>query len=283
MEIGTLLAANWSTLVTTSVKLSFTIYKNKNPLNVLWNEFLQSRDLSNPEILIVGEPGTGKTLLGERITASINDLVWTKPGRSEKVEKFLFHLNNKIYHSRIIPGQLSQQSSLGIAKGFNKKLRGIIFVCDWGYTEVRDKFVEKRMWDEEGINTIDIFRKYHMDKELFKFQEICAKIIENHSVNPNPVWLMIAVNKCDLYSNEIESAHSYYHHEINNKFKKEIDKVRDQLGNKLHVDTFPVSSYGNDFYFKDLKVESLMNQENSSKLFKVFIEALNRLDQRLGR
>ena len=59
----------------------------------------------------------------------------------------------------------------------------------------------------------------------------------------SPIWLVIAVNKTDLFPDEIDKAVDYYSPGSGSPFGNRIDELRALVGGaKLWVDVLPVST-----------------------------------------
>ncbi len=161
----------------------------------------------------------------------------------------------------------------------HNRLEGVIHVVDWGYTLVRDEIVANKMIEEDKIDTIEKLRELNLNNELREFENICSRIKEAHSLGKGPKWLVIAVNKADLYIEEIAQAQKYYHVEMESDFTDNLNQLKKQIGeNNIHAISVPVCSWETDFEWNDQIVKTNIGGTDKRRaLFRHFIQQISRI------
>ena len=115
----------------------------------------------------------------------------------------------------VIPGQSSdrRRDAEDLAFGPSSNTTGVIHVVCWG---------RNKIWEQGGRDTIkdqvrgsgarlDQARLFEINKseELKYFRRTCT-LLKDAWRNQKDVWLIIAVTKCDLFSDDLSDARDYY-------------------------------------------------------------------------
>jgi hypothetical protein len=140
---------------------------------------------------------------------------------------------HKLIPLTTIPGQASRSRYFAISEffGATTQLSGIIYIASNGFDYIWPAHAELVA---RSLTTYDVdsLRARNLRYELAGFQEVCDRIIHKHIVAPDlaPRWLLVLVNKVDLYINEIEKAEDYYLPGSNSDFTWLAEDLLSRLG-----------------------------------------------------
>ncbi|HNL08713.1 MAG TPA: 50S ribosome-binding GTPase [Chitinophagales bacterium] len=274
----------WSDIVPSAIKTPITIYQNRSSIHYWYKRALAAIDKGSTNVVVAGRPAVGKSVLVANLYGAVNELAWELPETSLSVETSAIQLGEWTKLVRVIPGQNSLQRLKGLSNAFNenKGLEGVIYVTDFGYTNVRDKSIKLRKIHEEQITTIEALRQYNLREELEDFKITCHKIAEAVATG-SPKWLAIAVNKADLFFHELDKAQAYYHLESNSDFAKILKNTLNTVGSQhLHCVTMPICSYETDLEWNgEIIKTNIGGTDNRRILHKYFIKQLANISDNL--
>lgn len=190
--------------------ISKLIYNQRHTLQKWWKQLLVGCNLGKAQILVLGRSGVGKSVLTSYIHGEANSLEWLEPGISPDVEIKPISLGDWVKIVSIIPGQNSRERSHGLERHLlQNDLEGLIYVGDWGYTDLRDPNFEKQLISD-GYDTLEKIRQYHLEKEVEDFRKVVEQLKISIHAGRGPKWLMIAITKYDLFKNNELDAEEYY-------------------------------------------------------------------------
>ncbi|KAA6324660.1 hypothetical protein EZS27_026038 [termite gut metagenome] len=229
-------------------------------------------------ILVIGRANTGKTVLSDCLKGKSQQTEYELPNTSNIVETEYFIWGKKIKLVKVIPGQDEKRNpwfANDIPK--EKKIEGFIYVVDWGYTNARDDRT-KQLWISQGLDTIEKLRQFHLEKEIEDLRFALRDIERYYTSNNLPKWIIIAVNKVDLFKDKIDDAQNYYSNPAS-PFVKEINKTLNTIGTThIKYKVLPICSFENDFIWNNETVKTDLGGTSSRnqlvKLFKTEIENL---------
>jgi GTPase SAR1 family protein len=240
---------DWSELLPTVLKLPVNAYKNRELIQKLWTKFQVFCNSGSTDIVILGRPAVGKSLFCSHLYGETTNLGYDLPRTSKDVETKAISLGKWTEIVRVIPGQATRERIGALANIFeaDEVPDGIIYVVDWGYTDPRDSVVKNTMINDEGIDTVEKLREFNLQLELEDFAEVLKLIKETYVKRKGPKWIIIAVNKVDLYFDKINSAQKYYSSGNTSPFSILLDETLSHIG-KLNVKckVVPISSWQSD-------------------------------------
>jgi len=234
----------WLDFVPTVVKPVIYAYKYRKFIQKYWKKAQVFANLGKPNIVITGRSGAGKSVLAAHYHGEANSLDWVEPGTSSDVEIKPIEMGKWTQIVAVIPGQNSKERAVALDSAFNKHdgLEGVIHVVDWGYTRIRDIAIQQEM-ATKGIDSISKLREHNISLELKDFELMVDKIKMSIANGRGPKWLVIAVNKMDLYQSELEDARQYYHPGCSGAFSQIINDLYTAVGaNNIKIVCLPVCS-----------------------------------------
>jgi len=215
----------------------------------------------------------GKSILASHWHGEANSLDWVVPDTSSDVEIKPISIGDWTKIVSVIPGQESNERLIALNAAFaqGSRLEGVIHVVDWGYTTIRDSAVKKEMV-ARGIDSIRALRKHNMALELDEFKYLAEQIKTANARGVGPKWLVVAVNKIDLYESKHEDAKQYYHPSCSGDFSHLIGGLCDWVGtSNLKVACLPVCAMPEPFTWnektKKSEIDSVTRQRSYMRKF----------------
>lgn len=268
---------------TSIARLPITAYQHRHRINYWWKTLLVYIEKGDTNIVVMGRPAVGKSVLVAEMYGETKDYSWELPDTSTEVESKAIQLSEWTSLVRVIPGQTSLESYQGIDEAFNKhkNLKGVIYVVDWGFTNVRSNISKKSLIEDSKIDSIEKLRAYNLENERIDFTKICHKIAESHAVGRGPKWVIIAVNKADLFFDQIEEALSYYDADGKSTFAKVIQNMIKTIGNQnIRCSVVPVCSWETDFIWNNETIKTKIGgTENKRELFRYLLDTIATLSK----
>ena len=153
-----------------------------------------------------------------------------------------------------IPGQESRSRFYAMEELFGERTRvdGVIFVASNGFDHTWPKHANEvaSSLPTFGFNTL---LERNRKKELFSFRDVCDHVIQKKVMAPEefmPRWLLVAVNKLDLYWNEQSRAREYYMRTAESDFAEIADDLLRRVGSmSLDYHVLPVAAGALNFSF----------------------------------
>ena len=270
----------WSDIAPSFIKAPITAYKYRFVIQKWWKKFLAYTNKGDTNIVVVGRPSVGKSVMLSYLFGETNDLSWKLPEASNEVETTALTLGNWTKIVRVIPGQNVQERYRGLNEAFttNNNLEGIIYVTDWGFTDVRDRTKKKLMIEDDKITSIRKLRNVHLAQELDDFKFVCKEIERAFALGKAPKWLLIIVNKADLFFDEksLNTAQAYYHLSGDSKFSEILKDTMNKIGKqRLKCQAIPLCSYEKKLEWnKKLVKTSIGGEENRKSLVMNFFKVI---------
>lgn len=242
---------DWSELIPTIIKTPITVYKNRKIIQHWWIKLLAQVDYGDTDIVILGRPSVGKTILSKCLHGQAPKFNYKTPDTSPSIETEALNFGDWTKLVRVIPGQTdNKQRDIGIEEAFHKSksLEGVIYVVDWGYSEPRDLTLKSSLIIDKGLDTIEKIRDYNLKNEIEDIKSVCEQIKVAYSNGKAPKWIIIAVNKVDLFYDRINNAQRYYSINYQSQFADEINKLINSIGAlNIKCRTNPMCVWQKDF------------------------------------
>ena len=258
-------------------------YKYRHDIHKQWVKMLISLSKGSPDILVTGTSGAGKSVLMSHYHGEANQLSWVVPGSSKSTEIKPITIGDwtKIVH--VLPGQngFEKVSALDVGLGKTNGLGGVIHVVDWGYTAIRDAAVRSQLADVESVKTIEDLRLRNLGLELNEFKYICDNIKRSFVAGRGPKWLVIAVNKVDLYMSELAEAQRYYSSNEVSDFRKILSELLMDVGrHNLKCLVLPVCSMPSSYEWNgQIKKPQLDSVEDQRAYMRRFVDEVGQISK----
>jgi GTPase SAR1 family protein len=237
----------WSDLTPPLIRTSVNIYKNRKEIQHWYKRFQVFANLGSTNILVLGRPNVGKTVLVSQLYEETSKLSFDLPQTSKDVETKAITFGDWTKIVRIIPGQDTRAKFRGLRLSLqnNNDLDGVIYVCDWGFTDVRDNIVKQSFIERDKIETIETLRVFNLEKELEDFREVCKEIQKAYlDFGKGPKWIIVVSNKVDLYYSSIDDAQKYYHNAYQNAFSDIANETIAKIGEqRIKYTAIPICAY----------------------------------------
>ncbi|WP_348946075.1 GTPase domain-containing protein [Chitinibacter sp. FCG-7] len=244
--------------VGTAIRGGVILYKYRSDIQAYWKKLQVMLGLGRVNVVVTGRAGSGKSSLTSLWHGEANDLAWVSPvAASTDVEIKPISIGDwtKIVH--VIPGQNSRERILGMEVAFASKscAEGVVHVVDWGYTTIRTSASVSALM-AEGVDTIDKLRSVNLQKELNEFSEVCERIRNAAISGGLPKWLVIVINKADLFFNDLAKAESYYSPHGNSAFSKILsEKLTGVIGAaNIKIEVVAVSSLTKKYSWNGVEI-----------------------------
>lgn len=221
-------------------------YENREEISNILDKFKLSLFGEQFSIAVTGLPGVGKTVLCDYLTGMAYKKGYTSPGRSEDVERKDMKKKKMGIRLSIIPGQESWKKQEGLDELFDgdSPVDGVIYVVANGFSDIRSV-------DTSDIQSLIQYTLVFRREEIDDLAEICERIRKSIRQNNKPSWMLIAVNKIDLYHNSIGEATDRYCNS-QSLFTQRIQKLSSQVGSdRFGWYVLPVCSKLEDFKLGD--------------------------------
>lgn len=266
----------WSDLLPKAAKIPILVYKYRAAIGATVKSGLLKIGLGKTQVVVMGRAAVGKSVILARLTSSSDNFDWNLPPTSNGPEAAVLRLKHSSMIVRALPGQddASKYKAMGEAFYKHKGLKGAIYVCDWGYTKVRSKAVSAEMV-ASGVTGIAERRAIALTEELRDFERFCEKIKESYSRCGTPQWLLVIVNKCDLFHHKIDDAQRYYDKDGDSVFADLIKELVNYIGaGNIFVESFPMSCWHENFNWNGDIAQSQLDDTEAGGLFRYMKQKL---------
>lgn len=225
----------------------------------------------------------GKSILVAQMHGEARSLYYTPPTATDRVEVEAITLGDWTKIIRTLPGQSSQIRSEGINEAFdkNKDLNGVIHVVDFGYTTPRDSSTSAALIKDHNIGTIENLREYNLRAENFEINRIASIIEQSITRQGTPKWVLIAVNKVDIYPNSLDEALAYYHPLGNSPFSSTLKDLQMKFGsNRLPIFVVQTCAHEQDFNWNNATIESHLKKNQQKEKLREYMNTLIGISER---
>lgn len=217
------------------------------------------------QLVVTGMPGAGKTVLLDHLSGRGLDPSYEPPGRSAQVERETIRRTGKRLGMAVIPGQSAAPRLQAIDKLFLGKsvARGVVHVVSFGFTETRSTFAAEAMKSLD----LDSLREQRLTEELDDLGETCQMIRSSWTRHRQPIWLIVAVNKIDLFSEGPSLRASETRYAGSGAFVETLEELQNRLGtDNFGWEALPVCSWLEDFVWHDETIKSTLDMSQRNAL-----------------
>jgi len=272
----------WSDIIPSVAKAPYTLYKNRHTIQKWWKRAQAHFKFGKTNIVILGRPNVGKSVMAAYLYGETNNLSWDLPTTSTEVEAKALTIENWTKLVRVIPGQKIPNRYSGIEEAFSKHeaLEGIIYVADWGFTDERDPTVKERkikgLAGTDKFDSVEKIRAANMKDEIEDFKLMCHEIERAFTKKNPPKWLLIIANKADLFFDKLDEAQAYYHPDGDSEFSRILQAMRSRIGEQnLKCAAIPMCAYERSFEWNGEIVKTQIGgEENRKQLARNFFKTI---------
>lgn len=270
----------WSTIFIEGIEIPITVYKHKSFFRYWWMRAVIACGLGETNVIILGRPSVGKTILHSHLNREPK-IDYKVPETSTNIETKAIKLSDWTKIVRVLPGQGIHERAIGLDEVFhkNKKLEGVIYIVDWGCSVVKDRVIKEKFLTEDKILTIEALRNQNLKSELEDFNDIMTKIRDSKSLGGGPKWILIIVNKVDLFFDKLDIAEKYYYTDNRSPFNQILIKTINQIGEQnIKFDVLPLCLWEENLEWNgEVLITSLGGNEVKQKMFSKLIDTLFKL------
>ena len=266
----------WTTAASLTARLGTQAYNNRHLIQRYWTRMKAFLDAGDTEIVVTGHAGAGKTMLASQLHGRARDLAFQTPGESKAVEVEVLEAGAWAKLVRVLPGQDGYRAS-GAIEAFTRseRLEGVIHVVDFGFSQPRDPIVAAALVREDGLSTISELRARNLQVEVNQLRLLLSDIRRSFEANGCPSWLIIAVNKIDLFADQRDEALEYYHPSGTGEFGRVLKQFLDDFGAKnLPIFILQSSAFEQDFTWNGHQARSLLERQEQLSILREFTTSL---------
>lgn len=146
---------------------------------------------------------------------------------------------------------------------------------DFGYVAPRDSVLIKTLINTDGLTTIEKLRQRNLRLELEDLRVFLSDIRRMWSTCSKPKWIVIAVNKVDLFANERDDALAHYHPAGTSDFSRMLSEFQRDLGaQNIGIYVLQVCAYEKDFKWNGEVATSSLERQEQDKILLEFTKSV---------
>jgi hypothetical protein len=237
-------------------------------------------------LVITGNSGAGKTRLWSRLTSR------QRPDEMSltRDDGYMVSPNNRSLALVTIPGQpvRPRYTAFEMLFGPDKQVDGVIFVASNGYDHVWPAHSELFGRNLQSNQSYDLpsLRLRNKLYEAENFRDVCHQIIRKHYAAAEPLrprWLLVLVNKADIYWDERADAENYYLPGCGSDFDQKVTEMRTMIGMAaINYYVLPVATQVAAYDFRSslgpIRKAAALNQAQSVASLESVVEMLGSLN-----
>ncbi|GGQ50570.1 hypothetical protein Saso_29840 [Streptomyces asoensis] len=265
----------WS-VATLAARATLTAYGQRQQIASTWQKILTKIMRRQSSIAITGVGGVGKTVLSDHLSGEGLRIDYTPPGRSVNQERKELYSGKRMTALTVVPGQVSPQKDKSLDELFDgqRRVDGVIHVVSNGFVTLREQ--DARELAQEH-NDLDKFREFQRNKEVEDFKELIGYVKSSHRKGKGPAWLLLAVNKVDLYYEDTSLKDAYRHYAApGGQFFASLNQLGASLGQTdFEWDALPVCAALDHFVWEEEGVRSTLLPGQRNKLLLGLLKAVD--------
>lgn len=183
-------------------------------------------------LAFTGMEGAGKTVLLDHLTGKALRTDYKKPRQSQTLERGVVQSPGRRIRVAVVPGQNAEPRHVALDQLFHGKnpIQGVVHVVSYGYASTRNEDLARAMVKDLKLSTLAKYAKYQMERELEDLEQTCEAIRASHRKHHAPGWLLVAVDKIDLYHDRLPKAREYYSPMNDSPFTERLRTLARQVG-----------------------------------------------------
>jgi len=228
-------------------------------------------------LAFTGMQGVGKTVLLDHLTGKARWRDYKKPPQSQALERGVVKSSGRRIRVSVVPGQNAEPRHVALDQLFHRKkpVQGVVHVVGYGYASTRNEDEARAMVKELKLSTLAKYAKYQMEQELNDLEQTCEAIRASHRKQHAPGWLLVAVDKIDLYHDRLSKAREYYSSMNDSPFTARLRALARQVGEDFfRWEAVPVCGVLEDFTWNGKTEVSQIDQTARDAYLVQFLELL---------
>lgn len=222
-----------------------------------------------------GHEGIGKTVLQDLLTGHALKADYRKPTRSQNMEKGKVKSGQRILIN-VVPGQEAHPRYVALADLFHAKkpVDGVIHVVANGFGLIREPDA-RRVLVADGMTTIELLREYQKKREIEDLKQTLKRVRDSHLRHHAPRWMIIAVDKVDLYHDTITDAADALSPSLRSGIPKLLNELRPHVGqDNFRWTALPVCGLLEEFEWNGNTVRPQFDNETRLRYYAQFLREL---------
>jgi hypothetical protein len=239
--------------------------------------------ISRVPLVMTGSSGAGKTRIWARLTEH-------HPKDAMSVfedDGYIVRPSRKPLALTTIPGQDSKvrYALLDELFGFDTTVQGVLHVVANGWDHAWPISADTVANQLPRFNLPALLER-NRRQELYAFEDICKQIRKKHVIAPSshrPNWLLVIVNKIDLYWSSIQEAEEQYIQGCGSEFDLIARDLVERIGTQnIHYQVLPVSCQPSNFRFDSargtIEAKSQLSRDQCSASILSLVETVEELN-----
>lgn len=267
----------WFTAINFAARTGFAAYGNRHFIQEYFVKAKALLNLGKTQIIVTGMPSAGKSMLIGQMHGRARELYHEAPGESKSVEVDAITLGEWTKLIRVLPGQAGYRVQ-GELEAFvdNDALEGLIHVVDFGYSGPRDPIVAQELIREDGLDTVKKLRLRNLDREVEALRLEIANVRKLLANKNNFKWIVIAVNKVDLFGGDLQEALAHYHPNGTGLFGRVLRDFQAEIGrDNLKVYVAQTCAYEDDFKWGEELIPSSLGHNAQKEMLREFMKSIS--------
>ena len=148
-------------------------------------------------------------------------------------------------------------------------------MVDFGFSSPRDPVLADSLIQVDGLDSIEKLRARNLSLEVDALKLELANIRRLLAQRSNLKWLLIAVNKIDLYPSQKASALSHYHPNGDSAFGSALRSLQHDIGkDNLGIYIAGSCAYEADFKWNDAVAPSSLPRQEQDLILRDFMKSV---------
>lgn len=256
---------------------ALTAYRHRTDLKDILTGGLARLVGKAVSLAFTGMQGVGKTVLLDHLTGKAQRKDYKKPRQSQALERGIVKSAGRRIRVSVVPGQNAEPRYLALDQLFHGKnpVQGVVHVVSYGYASIRNEDSARAMVKDLRLNTLAKYAKYQMERELEDLEQTCEAIRASHRKHHAPGWLLVAVDKIDLYHDRLPKAREYYSSMNDSPFTARLRAIARQVGEDFfRWEAAPVCGVLEEFIWNGKTEVPQIDQTSRDAYLAQFLELL---------
>lgn len=238
------------------------VIEHREEIAKSWRVISRRLRADRVSVALTGMPGVGKSVLLDHLAGRDRGDAYRPPGESRLVERATRKANRLRVRLTAIPGQDTAVRVRALDDLFNTKrpIAGLIHVVANGYSFVRSEFARDHLESESDLATYLAQRREDEIDDL----KVTLDYVRNgmRRSSGNPFWIIVVVNKADLFASAAEFTAAQRHYEDDGGFMNVLGDFSRRVGTDNVVwETRPTSVWPETFRWRGEEVLPQLSRE----------------------